>query len=48
LADRAAGRAPDPETVREAHAARSKPRSAWEKKLLAHLGQDEDDGPDAA
>lgn len=49
LADRAAGRTPDPETVREAHTARSKPRSTWEKTLLARLGQDEDDGPpDAA
>ncbi|KND40092.1 hypothetical protein IQ64_35815 [Streptomyces stelliscabiei] len=48
--DRAQGRTPDPETVREAHTAVRPPRKPWEQRLLDRLGHSpEDDGPpDAA
>lgn len=47
--DRAQGRTPDPETVREAHTAVRPPRKPWEQRLLDRLGHTaEDDGPDAA
>lgn len=49
VVDRAQGRTPDAETVREAREGSRAPRKQWENELLRRLGHDtEDNGPDAA
>ncbi len=49
LADRAAGRQPDPEVLRDAREGAQRPRKDWENQLLARLGYDvQGDAPPAA
>lgn len=47
-ADRAAGREASAEDVREARVRATRPRTEFERRVLARLGHDTNDGPPAA
>lgn len=48
LADRAAGREASVDDVREARERAARPRTEFERRVLARLGHDTNDGPPAA